>query len=667
MQSDPLAQYRRKDAQASPADPLAQYRRKPDPTADPLAQYRRDPVSDFSGENEKDASGAAVVRRSAPDRLGGNLWDVVKSVPESVMAANTSVSRAIQWALSGDPLRGMKELASDARGMITGAGMEHQRVENEAYEAMKRGDYLTAARKVVGYAIPLAGPELDRRGDQAASGDIAGAIGGTLGLGLTTVSPVALAKSIPIRMRPMLRNANPAEADAAAFGLREGIPVDAGTASGNRFIKTGQKLADESALGSFSASKGAQVRADKLATLGEQLAAKTGKPYTTAEQTGEIITSRLGRDISRANKAADVEYGRLRAMEEAAPAETRSPRPGAPVESVKFAVDVRPWKEKFKPLQAELETDRDFGKGLSGANKDGAIALKDLMSAPDFASLSTVDRILGELKGLARQGDPLMRTRDQGNLARMVSELDAQVRAAAAQAGPDVLKALEEGRKATKQKFKVNDVRERLMISTGDEPAKITKRLLAAGDTAIDKLRDLKSVAPEELAQLGRSFLDGLLDLATEAKKFDHADRLYAEWQKLGPETKRLLFSGPAHVHDLDRFFLLAKKLAEVPNPSGSAMTVVKGIEGSMWFTNPALGIPVTLTAPVISKMLHNPAIVKALTRTMELQVGGKRAAQISASINLTRLMREAGLPMEAAADREGQRSSEGPGRRQQR
>ena len=34
-------------------------------------------------------------------------------------------------------------------------------------------------------------------------------------------------------------------------------------------------------------------------------------------------------------------------------------------------------------------------------------------------------------------------------------------------------------------------------------------------------------------------------------------------WQKLGPQTKQLLFRDAAHVCDLDNFFPLAKKPAD--------------------------------------------------------------------------------------------------------
>lgn len=618
----------------------------------------------FSTSNERDASGRPVVR-SAPSRFVGDFIQNVNPVP-ALKAANKSVSTAIQWVLAGEPMKGLEFIASDVSGVLGGIGAEQQRVYDEARQALADGDYVTGTRKALDYLVPLLGPAIDREADKAASGDIAGAMGGTLGLGAATVGPAKLAESVPVRVRPVLKNPNTAEADAAAFGLREGIPVDAGTASGNRFLRGTQRLAGESIGGSGIAERAGQARSQGLATLGEQLAAKTGRSATTSEQAGQSIRGALDARVTGLNDDATAAYGRLRAMEEAARPETRSVQPGAPVQSVRFPVNVKASKAQLQPIYEQLLRERELTGVLQGGKGRALVALDTLMNGPDYAPLSVVDAALGDIKALARGADiPALRTQGQGIAAEAVKALDSQVRATAAKAGPDVLKALEEGRKATTQKYRVADIRERLLGGTGDEPAKLTNRLLAGQDTAIDKLRELKSVAPDELAGVGRSFLDGLLQKATEAQGFDHAAKLYADWQRMGPETKRLLFKDPAYVHDLDRFFLLAKKLAENPNPSGTALTMYKGGELSLLAANPALGVPVSIGATVLTKMLHSPAVVKALTRTMTLELGGKSAAATTAAATLLRTMREAGIQT-AEADREAPATSGGrpPSRR---
>ena len=82
---------------------------------------------------------------------------------------------------------------------------------------------------------------------------------------------------------------------------------------------------------------------------------------------------------------------------------------------------------------------------------------------------------------------------------------------------------------------------------------------------------------PRRLPQVGRAFLEELLQKATAEGGFERAAGLQADWQRLGPETKRLLFRDPAHIKDLDNFFLLAKKMGENPNPSGSGFTALQG------------------------------------------------------------------------------------------
>src|SRR5205814_8718588 len=96
--------------------------------------------------------------------------------------------------------------------------------------------------------------------------------------------------------------------------------------------------------------------------------------------------------------------------------------------------------------------------------------------------------------------------------------------------------------------------------------------LVAPKDSAIQHLRRVQEMAPAEIPKIGRAYLEDLLSMATAEGGFDRAARLQAEWQKLGPETKRILFPDLAHRAQLDHFFLLAKRLSDNPNPSGTAV-----------------------------------------------------------------------------------------------
>jgi hypothetical protein len=113
---------------------------------------------------------------------------------------------------------------------------------------------------------------------------------------------------------------------------------------------------------------------------------------------------------------------------------------------------------------------------------------------------------------------------------------------------------------------------------------------------------------------------------ATAEGGFGRAQGLLADWQRLGPQTKQLLFRDAAHVKDLDNFFLLAKKLAENPNPSGTALTLAKGGELTALVTAPGAGLTYTLGAPLVAKLLLDPRATRLLMQGLRLPVNAKVA-----------------------------------------
>jgi hypothetical protein len=86
---------------------------------------------------------------------------------------------------------------------------------DKAKESFAKGDYATGARHALAYLLPIIGPALDEQSDKAQQGDVAGAIGGTLGLGAATFGPAEGAKAFT-SLRDGLRAARAAEATQAA-------------------------------------------------------------------------------------------------------------------------------------------------------------------------------------------------------------------------------------------------------------------------------------------------------------------------------------------------------------------------------------------------------------------------------------------------------------------
>lgn len=380
------------------------------------------------------------------------------------------------------------------------------------------------------------------------------------------------------------------EREAVAFGLQAGIPVDAATAGGSNIVKTAQKVASDSMGGASTAERFRAAQTDAFQRVGSDLAAKAnaGGPAMDALRAGERVRAAITQRIESFSGAADTAYTRLRELEEKAlrriqaTGGVRGPATSArPFTAVPLAVDLGPTKAAMKPIYDDLKREAELVP-LMGDRGRSLTALDRLMRAPDHAPLSVADAALGEIKAVARVSDTWRRTAGQGVAAETVKHLEASVTAAARQGGPDVLRALMQGRSATIAKHEAIEVLDML----SGEPARVYGALTAGKNMSIEMLRQVRKMAPGEIKHVGRAYLEGLMDTATAEGGFGHADKLWLEWQKLGDDTKRILFPNVQHVRDLDNFFLLAKKAAENPNPSGTARAM-KGLNLSsapaMW------------------------------------------------------------------------------------
>lgn len=512
-----------------------------------------------------------------------------------------------------------------------------ERIRLEGQEAFKRGDFLTGSRKMLDWALsPLL---LSMRADEAADlmqqGQIARGLGATADVGLAVAGPQIVGKaiqSVPVVPR-IGRGLPPAERAAVEFGLREGIPVDVATATGNKFLRGAQGITEESLLGSRVGQRARAAQSEALAATGEQLAARGSAAPTTAEQAGQAVQDALSTRAARYHAEADTAYAKLRHLEAQQRASIRAlggqqapathPRPFT---TVPLAVDIAPTKAAMRPAYTALKREAELVP-LMGDKARALTALDRLMTAPDLAPLSIADSALSELKGLARVDEAFRRTAGQGIAADAVGTLEKAVRASAQQAGPDAFRALMEGRAATVNKFKVIDVLDTLR----DEPVGTFRQTTMAKDAGIARLRQIARVAPHELRQVGRAYVEDLFRTAQAEGRFDVTKSVLNRWNDLGPETKRLLFRDPQHIRDLDQFFLLARKMAEKPNPSGSGLLVLKGLEGTqlareLATLSPGPAMAYALTAPAIAKLLLSPKTTQVLLQGVRLPVGAKAA-----------------------------------------
>lgn len=581
---------------------------------------------DFRVENAKDDQGNAVI--NAAGNTAAGWWDTVSPVPllkaVSTMTADEfdrAKSAAAKGDYTGAVLHTLNAQPITTFGkMLIGVGKAQWDQVEQAYAAAKDGRLSETIGHGAAALLPVVGPAAASVAEEAPNVPISRTVGRTAGL----LTPFALKAAMPARVNVGLKAgppANPAEAAAVQFGRSRGVPMDAGTATGSQFLKNVQKRVGSTWGGANTAENAQRASAEGLVRVGDDLAATAGPNAMTPVSAAESVLRKFDAEHAKFNTQATTAYDFIRAAEEQQAARiaqtggVRGPRTaGKPFTDVPFAVDVADGKAALKPMYDEMMRAADIAPPM-GADARALQALDRLMQGPDSAPLSVVDRALSDLKALDRQW--------QGPVKEIVKQLDARVRAAAAQAGPKVLKALEDGRAATKQKYAVEGVRDLL----SGEPGQVFKQLTANKDTALYRLREVQRIAPDEIPNVARAYLEDGLDLATSEGGFAHADKLFADWQKLGADTKRVLFSKPGQVQDLDQFFLLAKKINQNPNPSGTAATLNA--------TQALAGIP----AWAIAKVLYTPRGVKLLTSGVRMSMQPSRAAQAAGSAQIARAL----------------------------
>jgi hypothetical protein len=238
---------------------------------------------------------------------------------------------------------------------------------------------------------------------------------------------------------------------------------------------------------------------------------------------------------------------------------------------------------------------------------------------------------LSGLKSLAREAkSPDLANTSQGIGKFSTRLLQDQIDQAVgiAERGSEALVSLKAGRVKHAAKMGVAELTKKLR----EEPVQTLNQLVFSKDSNIGLLRKVAKQSPYEMAKVGSAFLEDLLTQATSAGAFDKTQTLWTKWQGLGSETKEIIFGNKKLVSDINNFFLLAKKISENPNMSGSGFTASLGAQGGLLVTNPSIGIPLQIGAGALSKMLHNPKAVKALTDGLTVPISNKLAASVAAS-----------------------------------
>lgn len=310
------------------------------------------------------------------------------------------------------------------------------------------------------------------------------------------------------------------------------------------------------------------------------------------------------------------------------------------IETMSMPMDLTEFRQSVRPMFEQFE--RDAARGpLYGDSLKTYRALGRLMDGPAIRSAAEIDRELGQLKGLARfEGPVQLRGAGKGGAAYAVGKLEEQVKQTVADFGPEATAAREAGKAATKRKYEVGELRRQLK----DEPVRAYKQATEGGDLNLDYLKQLRSVAPQRMPEIGRAWLSQEFGAATGEGGFKGMAGAKARWDKLGPETKKIVFPDAALRSDLDNFFLLSKRIEELPNPSKSALVgSVAGQAAAIGALNPVLLLKTVLGGYGLAKLLRSRTGVKALTEAMRFSLAGPKA-KTQAALAASRVASMAGV-----------------------
>lgn len=418
-----------------------------------------------------------------------------------------------------------------------------------------------------------------------------GAQVGVLGAGASGVaqSVGAAAK----RLTPGVKRAwNATEQAAVDFLEANGVKLSFGQKAGVEGVRRIEQGMINTPGSMSTAQKFFEGQEGQVATAARKTLSDVS-PAGQAEtaEAGKSLLNRLEARISQAKEYADKRYGQVRKtagrnvdvieqpvklVEHQRPdgtAWTEYVKPGA--KTYETATDITASQANLRPIYEELaQAMPEFQRQSS----PGFTALRQIVDGPGMVDALTADRNLGAVKALLRESggaSKYLNSQSQRLATMTIQQLSKDFETALGKAGGGALLKLQQGRSAVKR---YHDVAELLgsfpKNAAGElEPAGVYGRLMGGGDKNIELLGTLKHLAPNEVRQLGHTFFEGMLDKATREGGFGRAPGLVADWNRLGPATKRMMF-GNEGTEAVNKLLLAAKLVTRDLNPSGSAKSL---------------------------------------------------------------------------------------------
>lgn len=519
----------------------------PTPATDPYEKYKR-PVG-ASGPGRGGDPYAKYKRPAQPDKKPEDkgflttLATDVASIPGAAISAVTSPKKTL-----------------DALG-----GAQHEQFE-EGRQEFKKGNYAEAAFHTAAGAVPVLGPAAA----QAAKDLDEGRYGEGAAHLLELFGP-EIAKALPEKWLPKLsrtvENVNNPKEEAALGSVKKEVRMTPGQRAGQSALQTSEKNLKNAPGTAAQAEQFYSGQESDLAAAGRRRVSAQGGQVTNPFGAGSAVQETLGARISRLKEYADKLYDSTRKttarntkdIETGTTAgeafDPTAPVPQSRIVRVESPVTLGPVRDQLKTVYDELERNLPEAKR---ANSPAFRALDEFMkSGAKQMSAMDFDKFLGAVKAITRDGNSQILSSQSQRLAKLVvSAGESQFQKAIAGAGPNVVDKLQRARKAVAEYHNTADFLEDL----NGEPGALYSNLTTGGDRVQNTLKEIGQKAPKALQTVGRTYLQEMMDKATREGGFGRSAGVKADWEKLGPETKNLIF-GPKVAQSMDEFLLAAKRL----------------------------------------------------------------------------------------------------------
>ena len=476
------------------------------------------------------------------------------------------------------------------------------------------------------------------------------------------------------KLTPIVRRGyNALEGRALNFLRGQGVPVSTGQAAGHEAVSRAERGllnvpgASSTAREFFGGQERALQRAgESVVPVGGGVRPVPALPsrLATESEAGQNLADRLVSRIKQARDFADKRYEQVRST-----LGRNKVTANGEVELVSHRrPDGTTWTEWKKAADRVFETPTDISSAqkslrsvydeLAQTNfpeqaSPGFAALKRIVEGPSVVDAVSADRDLGAMKYLLRKeghAGRYLSTQSQRLAGIAVDALTQDFNTAVSKAGGGALMKLGQGRMAVKRYHELADFVQTLPRNAAKElePAAVFQKFTQGGDRVAVLLGDLRTFAPNEVKELGRTYLQGLLETATREGGFQKAGTVLNQWNRLGPRTKELLFD-KSTIQNIDDFWLGAKRLTQDPNPSGTAKTLLAlggvglavdailrpGTSIEQKAEELAVGIPVLLAAnKQLAKVLLRPGGSELLLKTIALDPNSLAFARGRAAIN---------------------------------